>query len=284
MIDVSLLRVKGLMTWHIDTLDGQRHLVGLHVYEDFDNLRAYVLKRLDDDIASLTKARVAFVPHSARGHPGIGLPNHAAPLVRHFARCRQDPAMDVSTSPFERFETRCPLLARNKRGHVQDLGALVACASFDPASLFLNADTATRAVATQEIQMTQNDRMKPREDAGQASAESGVVVLDGPDGVAVTMTADAAVLTAESLHSAAELARSQTSDNAAGTFDSPQWRNDLLRKIGCYGVSDLQLLEIAGVICSRQTLTDEQRRYACNFEAQLGEALTYSPFRTGLPR
>jgi hypothetical protein len=57
--------------------------------------------------------------------------------------------------------------------------------------------------------MTQSDKLKPREDAGQASAESGVVILDGPDGVAVTMTADAAVLTAASLEAAAELARAQ---------------------------------------------------------------------------
>ncbi|RYF58781.1 MAG: hypothetical protein EOO27_11445 [Comamonadaceae bacterium] len=57
--------------------------------------------------------------------------------------------------------------------------------------------------------MTQNDKAEPRKDAGRASAENGVVVLDGPDGVAVTMTVEAAVLTAESLQAAAELARTQ---------------------------------------------------------------------------
>jgi hypothetical protein len=38
---------------------------------------------------------------------------------------------------------------------------------------------------------------------GQARAEEGFVVLDGPSGVAVTMTADAARLTGESLIAAA---------------------------------------------------------------------------------
>ncbi|RZI97555.1 MAG: hypothetical protein EOP78_00565 [Variovorax sp.] len=52
-----------------------------------------------------------------------------------------------------------------------------------------------------------NTARKPREDAGRATAENGVVILDGPDGVAVTMTPDAATRTAESLHAAARVAR-----------------------------------------------------------------------------
>lgn len=59
-------------------------------------------------------------------------------------------------------------------------------------------------------------RPAPREDAGQASAEDGVVMLDGPDGVAVTMTADAAVQTADSLLAAAEMARRQLAASATG--------------------------------------------------------------------
>lgn len=42
---------------------------------------------------------------------------------------------------------------------------------------------------------------------GVASAENGMVVLDGPDGIAITMTADAATRTGESLIAAAERAR-----------------------------------------------------------------------------
>ncbi|CAN5512473.1 hypothetical protein BH11PSE7_BH11PSE7_06500 [soil metagenome] len=45
--------------------------------------------------------------------------------------------------------------------------------------------------------------LKPCEDAGLASVEEGVVLLDGPDGVAVAMTAEAALLTAENLRRAA---------------------------------------------------------------------------------
>ncbi|MEJ8859424.1 hypothetical protein WKW79_33005 [Variovorax robiniae] len=49
--------------------------------------------------------------------------------------------------------------------------------------------------------------LKPREDAGRATAENGVVILDGPNGIAVTMTADAAAKTADSLQEAARQAR-----------------------------------------------------------------------------
>lgn len=55
-----------------------------------------------------------------------------------------------------------------------------------------------------------NTALKPREEAGRATAENGVVILDGPDGVAVTMTADAAEQTADSLHEAARQARAGT--------------------------------------------------------------------------
>ncbi len=49
----------------------------------------------------------------------------------------------------------------------------------------------------------------PQAKAGQASAEQGFVVLDGPDGVAVAMTPEAADKTADSLHEAADEARTQ---------------------------------------------------------------------------
>ncbi|MGJ7523675.1 hypothetical protein ACSFA0_24585 [Variovorax sp. LT1P1] len=53
--------------------------------------------------------------------------------------------------------------------------------------------------------------------------------------------------------------------------DTPQWREELLQKIGCYGVSDLRLLNIAASICAHEPLTDEQKRYARSFEARLGD-------------
>jgi hypothetical protein len=49
--------------------------------------------------------------------------------------------------------------------------------------------------------------LEPQKDAGRATAENGVVILEGPDGVAVTMTAEAADLTARSLHEAAQKVR-----------------------------------------------------------------------------
>jgi hypothetical protein len=57
--------------------------------------------------------------------------------------------------------------------------------------------------------MTPRTILKPCEAPGTASAEEGVVLLDGPDGVAVAMTAEAALRTAESLLAAAARARGQ---------------------------------------------------------------------------
>ncbi|MBL8652329.1 MAG: hypothetical protein JNL35_18240 [Sphingopyxis sp.] len=49
----------------------------------------------------------------------------------------------------------------------------------------------------------------PETEAGIATAEDGVVLLDGPDGVALTMTAAAARSTGESLIEAAKRAEEQ---------------------------------------------------------------------------
>lgn len=53
---------------------------------------------------------------------------------------------------------------------------------------------------------------QPSNDAGKATAEHGVVILDGPDGIAVTMTPEAAARTADSLHAAAQQARTHRPD------------------------------------------------------------------------
>lgn len=50
---------------------------------------------------------------------------------------------------------------------------------------------------------------EPLTEPGIASAEGGLVLLDGPDGVAVTMTAEAAARTGESLLAAAQKAQAQ---------------------------------------------------------------------------
>ena len=49
---------------------------------------------------------------------------------------------------------------------------------------------------------------EPHDRPGVASAEQGIVLLDGPDGVAVAMTPDAAEATGHSLVTAAGEARS----------------------------------------------------------------------------
>lgn len=58
---------------------------------------------------------------------------------------------------------------------------------------------------------------QPSSDAGIATAEDGVVILDGPDGVAVTMTPDAASRTGANLIAAARLAERQILGN--GDFE-----------------------------------------------------------------
>ena len=57
-----------------------------------------------------------------------------------------------------------------------------------------------------------SEQQLPQNLAGQASAESGVVMLDGPDGVAVAMLPDAAEETGRRLIAAADEARKQVRD------------------------------------------------------------------------
>lgn len=51
--------------------------------------------------------------------------------------------------------------------------------------------------------------LKPENVGGKAVAEGGIVLLDGPDGVAVAMTPEAAEATARQLLAAAEEAAGQ---------------------------------------------------------------------------
>lgn len=57
--------------------------------------------------------------------------------------------------------------------------------------------------------MSQSAVPQPQTQPGLAAAEDGVVILDGPAGIAVTMTPDAAARTGQSLIDAAALARGQ---------------------------------------------------------------------------
>ncbi|WP_380871708.1 Crp/Fnr family transcriptional regulator [Sphingomonas sp. DBB INV C78] len=60
----STLLVEGIMSRYIDDLNGLRQLVAVHVPGDFVDLHAYPLKLLDHDVATMTAATVATVPHA----------------------------------------------------------------------------------------------------------------------------------------------------------------------------------------------------------------------------
>ncbi|KQZ73260.1 hypothetical protein ASE06_12720 [Sphingopyxis sp. Root214] len=55
--------------------------------------------------------------------------------------------------------------------------------------------------------------LQPETEPGVASAEEGLVFLDGPDGIAKTMTPDAAQRTGQSLIEAAAEATKQKTDS-----------------------------------------------------------------------
>ena len=62
--------------------------------------------------------------------------------------------------------------------------------------------------------MTVSTELLPQAVSGIAVAEAGVVLLDGPDGVAVALTPDAAEETGRRLIAAAEQARGQDASAA----------------------------------------------------------------------
>jgi CRP-like cAMP-binding protein len=62
-LDQSTLLLKGFMSRYIDDRHGLRQLVAVHVPGDFVDLHGFPLKVLDHDVATLTAATVAIVPH-----------------------------------------------------------------------------------------------------------------------------------------------------------------------------------------------------------------------------
>jgi CRP-like cAMP-binding protein len=60
----SLLLLEGMMARYIDDREGLRQLVAIHVPGDFVDLHSFPLKVLDHDVATLTAAQVAIVPHA----------------------------------------------------------------------------------------------------------------------------------------------------------------------------------------------------------------------------
>lgn len=60
----STLLIEGIMSRYLDDRNGLRQLVAIHLPGDFLDLHAYPLKTLDHDVATLTNATVALVPHT----------------------------------------------------------------------------------------------------------------------------------------------------------------------------------------------------------------------------
>ncbi|HEY4250813.1 MAG TPA: Crp/Fnr family transcriptional regulator [Roseomonas sp.] len=61
----STLLLEGLLCRAMDDHKGQRQMVSIHIAGDFVDLHGYPLKSLDHEVASLTGAVIAIVPHSA---------------------------------------------------------------------------------------------------------------------------------------------------------------------------------------------------------------------------
>jgi CRP-like cAMP-binding protein len=59
----STLLLDGLLCRYKDLRDGQRQIMELHVPGDFADLHSFTLKRLDHNVMTLTRCRVAMVPH-----------------------------------------------------------------------------------------------------------------------------------------------------------------------------------------------------------------------------
>lgn len=64
-LSVSMLLLEGFMCRYLDDREGMRQLVAVQVPGDFLDLHGYPLKILDHDVASLTAATIAIIPHKA---------------------------------------------------------------------------------------------------------------------------------------------------------------------------------------------------------------------------
>ena len=64
-LEHSTLLLRGFLSRHADDRRGQRQLVSLHVPGDLVDLHAFAMKQLDHDVAALTNAEVAIIPHAA---------------------------------------------------------------------------------------------------------------------------------------------------------------------------------------------------------------------------
>ncbi len=63
-LEQSTMLLEGFMSRYIDDRQGLRQMVAVHVPGDFVDLHAYPLKYLEHDVAAMTAATVAIVPHA----------------------------------------------------------------------------------------------------------------------------------------------------------------------------------------------------------------------------
>jgi CRP-like cAMP-binding protein len=61
----STLLLEGLLSRYVDDRQGHRQFLSLHVPGDLVDLQAYPMKRLDHDVAAISDAQVALMPHAA---------------------------------------------------------------------------------------------------------------------------------------------------------------------------------------------------------------------------
>ncbi|MBJ7441994.1 MAG: Crp/Fnr family transcriptional regulator [Sphingopyxis sp.] len=73
-LSVSMLLLEGFMCRYLDDREGMRQLVAVQVPGDFLDLHAYPLKILDHDVASLTAATIAVIPHKALDEINAAMP------------------------------------------------------------------------------------------------------------------------------------------------------------------------------------------------------------------
>jgi CRP-like cAMP-binding protein len=65
VLNASTYLIDGFVSRHMDDSDGYRQLVAIHVPGDFLDLHGFALKRLNHDVATLGRVRLAIVPHVA---------------------------------------------------------------------------------------------------------------------------------------------------------------------------------------------------------------------------
>ena len=64
-LEKSTLLVEGIICRYRDLANGARQIQELHVAGDFVDLHAFLLKRLDHNVAAVSDCRIALIPHAA---------------------------------------------------------------------------------------------------------------------------------------------------------------------------------------------------------------------------